>query len=173
MSGNLIIEKGDAFKMIDDSDPGTYQALLHGCNCFCNMGAGFALGVKKNYPNAEFVDNKTPKGDIGKMGRISWCDGNRNDIYVVNAYTQYKYGKGGPHFEYGSLRSCIARTVALLEERNAPKGPHDKYSLIMPQIGCGYAGGKWEAVRDILRECAEFHDVNITVVIYKEATRDA
>jgi len=168
MPGNLIVADGDAFEMIETSVPGTYHALIHGCNCFCNMGAGFALGVKNRYPNAELVDSKTPSGDMSKLGRISWCDGNANNLYVINAYTQFRYGNGGPHLEYGALRSCIARSVALLEDRNVPNGPYGKYSFIMPQIGCGYAGGKWPVVKSILEECAEFHDINITVVLYKK-----
>lgn len=40
---------GDIFKGKDD-------VIVHGCNCFCNMGAGIALQVAKYYPEAKNID---------------------------------------------------------------------------------------------------------------------
>jgi len=157
--------RGDVFKIMEEAELGEYQAFLHGSNCFCNMGAGVALIVKRIFPEAFVADCSTTSGDRRKMGSISFVQAPIGDnmITVVNAYTQFRYGRGGPHFEYGALRSCIAMTCDLFPSKAEEV---DSPSLIMPMIGAGYAGGDWKYISGILKQCAKYHEARITVVIY-------
>lgn len=153
--------KGELFEIAENDD--SYDMIVHGCNCFCNFGAGFALAVRKKMPALFEADLATEKGDRTKMGRISYaeCRLGDKDIIGVNAYTQFRYGRGGPHFEYGSLRSCMERCSALLYHYG-----NEGRRIIMPKIGSGYAGGDWKDISEILRQCADLHDMSITVVEY-------
>ena len=49
---------------------------------------------------------------------------------------------GQPPIRYDALRTCLAKVARKALETNA--------SVHMPRIGCGLAGGKWEAVEPIM-----------------------
>ncbi len=157
---------GDIFNIIRNSEVDKYHLFMHGCNCFCQQGAGVALGVKEQFPAAYEADCTTIKGDRSKMGRVSHavCQVGGYSIVAANAYTQYRYGKGGPHLEYGALRSCISRAHLLLKDLVFHKG--ERYHFIMPKIGTGLAGGDWTDVKKIIQECVQFENIDVTVVIY-------
>lgn len=65
-----------------------------------------------------------------------------------------------PYFSAGSshdaLRTCLAKVARKALETNA--------SVHMPRIGCGLAGGKWEAVEPIIRE--ELVSKGVSVIVY-------
>ena len=46
--GKLNYVVGDLVKDADN-----YDVIGHGCNCFCAMGAGIALGVKRKFPSPQ------------------------------------------------------------------------------------------------------------------------
>ncbi|AGJ71550.1 hypothetical protein Lw1_gp142 [Escherichia phage Lw1] len=115
--------------------------LIHGCNCFCNMGAGIAKEVKKKIPGAFRMDAMTLKGNQKKLGR--------NSVYVqedgrmvFNAYTQFKFWGAGPQVDYDAIRSCFESAVE--SARACP----ERY----PLIGAGLAGGDWERIKDIIND---------------------
>lgn len=70
---------------------GNFDVIVHGCNCFCTMGAGIAKTIKDVFPEAYEADIQTEKGSRDKLGGISYVVLNRNgyEITVVNGYTQY------------------------------------------------------------------------------------
>jgi len=127
--------KGDLFKEIDKHD-----VLVHGCNCFCTFGKGFALHVKRLYPEAFEADLRTQKGDRRKLGTLTQAITPK--LTVVNAYTQYYYGKGGPHFDLSAFRSCMQMVKSL----------HSGKRIVMPRVGSGLAGGDWLKTREVLEE---------------------
>ena len=58
--------------LIQKAKDGEFDLIVHGCNCFCTMGAGIAKQIKKNFPQAFEEDLKTEKGDHGKLGTITF-----------------------------------------------------------------------------------------------------
>ena len=95
--------KGDLMKLALNGD---FDVIVHGCNCFCAMGKGIALTIKKVFPEAYQADLKTVKGDKGKLGHYSSATVQRNghQITVINAYTQYNYGGSGIKADYGAIK---------------------------------------------------------------------
>ena len=95
--------KGDLIKLALNGD---FDVIVHGCNCFCAMGKGIALTIKKVFPEAYQADLKTVKGDKEKLGHYSSATVQRNghQITVVNAYTQYNYGGSGIKADYGAIK---------------------------------------------------------------------
>jgi len=52
---------------------GDFDVITHGCNCFCNMGAGIAIPMKNNFKCSSFpLENEKTKGDINKLGQIDY-----------------------------------------------------------------------------------------------------
>lgn len=144
--GGLLNEK------FDDE----YNVIVHGCNCFHTMGSGVAKAIKDKYPDAYKADKElTDKGDRSKLGTVTAAMIPENDLIVVNAYTQYEYGKDGKQYvDYKALRSAM-------EEIKEAFTPED-YKIRMPKIGSGLGGGDWDTIASIIEQV--FDDRDILVV---------
>ena len=94
--------KGNLIKLALKGD---FDVIVHGCNCFCTMGAGIAVAVKSTFPEAYKADLGTIKGDRKKLGSYSSAtvEKNGHQITVVNAYTQYHYGGRGNKADYDAI----------------------------------------------------------------------
>ena len=95
--------KGDLIKLAIKGD---FDVIIHGCNCFCTMGAGIAKSIKAAFPEAYKADMETLKGDKEKLGNFSAANIKRNgqEITIVNAYTQYHYGGTGIKVDYSAIQ---------------------------------------------------------------------
>ena len=67
----MKIIQGDLIKKAKD---GEFDLIIHGCNCFCTMGAGIAKGIKNNFPQAFQADQMTLKGSKAKLGTCSFAE---------------------------------------------------------------------------------------------------
>ena len=52
--------------LLQYAQEGVFDVIIHGCNCFCTMGAGIAKAIKARFPEAYQADCQTPKGDRAK-----------------------------------------------------------------------------------------------------------
>ena len=145
--------KGDLIKLALKGD---FDVIVHGCNCFCTMGAGIALAIKTIFPEAYKADLQTEKGDREKLGSYTAAtvEKNGHQITVVNAYTQYHYGGPGNKVDYDALRAVFSKI----------KRDFTGQRIGYPLIGAGLAGGDWKLISKIIDE--ELKDENHTVVVY-------
>jgi O-acetyl-ADP-ribose deacetylase (regulator of RNase III) len=147
--------KGD---LIELAYEGNFNAIVHGCNCFCTMGGGIAKTIKNDFPEAYAADCKTRKGDMMKLGTFTFAhaEGQPEDIKfdIVNAYTQYNYGTDDRKADYEAIR-LVMRKI-----NHFYKG--DRIGL--PKIGAGLAGGDWTIISKIIEE--ELKDCDVTIVEY-------
>ena len=61
----MKVVQGDLLELAMD---GEFDVIVHGCNCFCQMGAGIARTIRHNVPQAYIQDIQTIKGDRSKLG---------------------------------------------------------------------------------------------------------
>ena len=181
--------KGD---LIELAKQGEFDVVIHGCNCFCTMGAGIAPKMAKEFGcNKYDKESEYYKGDINKLGTIEYgakileyythLRPFENDdvipprvlkfmltkpyinedfkyVIIVNAYTQYYYGKNHSDgvekpLDYEALTLCMRKINHIF------KGKH----IGLPGlIGCGLAGGKEEIVVEIIKK--ELKDCDVTIV---------
>lgn len=136
---------------------GEFDVIVHGCNCFCTMGAGIAKGIRAAFPAAFDADLATSRGDRAKLGTCTFAevDLNGTPLVVVNAYTQFDYRGSGPKVDDDAVRSCF-RWI---------RQQHSGKRIGLPKIGAGLAGGDWERIAGIVRE--ELAGENVTVVEYQ------
>ena len=133
---------------------GEFDVIAHGCNCFCTMGRGIALQIKKEFPEAYTADSATRKGDTSKLGDISTsviCR-YKKPFVIVNAYTQYDYRGPNPNVDYGAIRNAFR----LIKERFSGK------SLAYPKIGAGLARGDWKVISKIIDEELAGEDLTLS-----------
>ncbi len=164
---------GDVVKLAKE---GAFDVVVHGCNCLSTMGAGVAPQMAKAFGCDKF-EMETWGPNIEKLGNIDYetvvlgenviwslndYKNNRNEpeLIVVNAYTQYRYGRNHADgdvapFDYEAFTICGRKM------NNVFKGKH----IGMPKIGSHLAGGDWNEIEKIIEK--ELSNCKITVVNYK------
>ena len=162
------------------SREGLFDVVTHGCNCLNQMGAGIAPQMALEFGCHMFeMEGKQYRGDINKLGTIDyqglWYEDNdhwtkypdengkfaTHELFVVNSYTQYNYGKNhtdgvSKPLDYEALTMCMRKI------NHTFKGKR----IGLPQIGAGLAGGDWNRIKKIIQ--TELKDCDVTVVIFKK-----
>ncbi len=132
--------------LITLAQAGQFDVIIHGCNCFCTMGAGIAKSIKKAFPAAYFADYNSGKGDRDKLGNYTCAEviiAEQDSLVVVNAYTQYSYRrKSTPNVDYDAIRAVFQRIKTDFTEKR----------IGYPAIGAGLAGGDWAIISEIIAE---------------------
>ena len=139
--------KGDLIKLAKE---GKFDVIAHGCNCFCTMGAGIAKTIKENFPQAYQADLETMKGDENKLGTCSYATITSPKLTIVNAYTQYTYGRLF-RVHYNAIRQCMKLI----------KMNFSGSRIGLPKIGAGLAGGHWHIIQAIIEDELKYMDVTI------------
>jgi len=136
---------------------GRFDVIIHGCNCFCTMGAGIAKAIKSEFPEAFRADAVTREGDRDKLGSYSHATVNRGDhtITVINGYTQFNYAGKGVLVDYDAIRTLFS---------DLKKNYADK-RFGYPRIGAGLAGGDWSPISKIIDQ--ELAEEDHTLVIFE------
>ena len=121
---------------------GEFDVIIHGCNCFCTMGAGIAKSIKSEFPEAYQADLETIKGNSGKLGTFSYAKVIRDshEITVINAYSQFHWKGFGNKVVYSAIRNVF---------KDIKKNYSGK-KIGYPLIGCGLAGGDWDLIGKII-----------------------
>jgi len=134
----MKIIKGDLIKLALE---GKFDVIIHGCNCFCTMGAGIAKDIKSEFPEAYEADLKTEKGNKDKLGTYSNAIIERSayKIIIINAYTQYHHKGRRMKADYEAIRSVFKKI----------KSNYPGRKIGYPKIGAGLAGGDWNIISEV------------------------
>lgn len=149
---------GDIIKL---SEQGYFDVLVHGCNCFHTMGAGLAKQIKQRYPQSYHVDLlHTKRGDREKLGKFSVVEvkskiNELHTFYIINAYTQYEYGKKGNYADYTAIKKVFQKI----------KNDYGTLRIAYPKIGAGLAGGDWKKISKIINNT--LNECNHTLVLWE------
>ena len=150
----MKIIRGDLIQL---AKAGKFDVIVHGCNCFCTMGAGIAKAIKDNFPEAYKIDRESEYGARSKLGTGTIVNIRlfNNTITIVNGYTQYNYKGKKPLVEYDAVRTLFRN----VKERFGGK------RIGYPKIGAGLAGGDWEIIKNIIDEELLGEDHTLVVLI--------
>jgi O-acetyl-ADP-ribose deacetylase (regulator of RNase III) len=131
--------KGDLIHLAKE---GQFDLIVHGCNCFCTMGAGIAKQIRTRFPQAWEADLATVSGDESKLGSYSKACINTpsGQLHVINAYTQYHYSGDGLLVDYDAVEKVF---TALKKQFSGKR-------IGYPKIGAGLAGGDWKIISEII-----------------------
>ncbi|MEK6829553.1 MAG: hypothetical protein AABY15_05535 [Nanoarchaeota archaeon] len=143
--------KGDLVRDAENN----FDVIGHGCNCWCTMGKGIALDVKKKYPRVYDADRATGLGDKAKLGTYTmWQNEN---VIILNLYTQWHYYGSDVKADYDAIRSCMK----LIKQNFSGK------KIGLPLIGAGLAKGDWGIISSIIEE--ELNGEDLTVMIWENS----
>jgi O-acetyl-ADP-ribose deacetylase (regulator of RNase III) len=146
---------GDIFELAEN---GTFDVIIHGCNCENKMASGLSKQVKDLYPAAFDADRNFNFRNIDeKLGLISGTRVYRKDgsgyFHIINAYTQLHALGNGVLVDYRAVRSAF-RNI-----KNNFMGSKIAY----PKIGAGKARGDWDTISKIIE--AELQGEDHTLVL--------
>ncbi len=135
---------------------GEFDVIIHGCNCFCTMGAGIARQIRDTFPQAYEADQTSTPGDRKKLGSYTQARVNPkgNPLFIINGYTQYHYEGDGVLADYDAIDTLFRQLKAKF------KGQRFGY----PKIGAGLANGNWETIAKIIDRTLEGE--NHTLVVF-------
>lgn len=156
--------------VIEEFKNGDYHVIAHGCNCFASFGAGIALTMAQEFPEAQYADQylDIPNGRL-RLGKASWIE--VDDLgFIFNLYSQFQ---PGPDFRLEALRKSLRLMKKVLRDELTYQDLDGKkvfkpeeIKIGLPLIGCGIGGGKWNEVSEVIKE--ELADFDVTIVHFKE-----
>jgi O-acetyl-ADP-ribose deacetylase (regulator of RNase III) len=134
-------EQGD---LVQKAKVGAFDVVGHGCNCFCQMGAGVAKTIKQVFPAAYQAYLTTIAGDQTKLGTYSVAHVAvaGKGLVIINGYTQYQWRGAGLKADYEAIRQ-VFRGV---------KQAYTSCRIGYPALGAGLAGGDWAIIAAIIDE---------------------
>jgi len=149
---NYVI--GDATCPESDSD---IIIIAHICNDVGAWGKGFVLAISKKWKEPELCFRND---EINGLGDIDLIEVEPN-LFVCNMIAQHGISaiNNIPPIRYDALRICLIKLRKYILERS-----FYSYSVNMPKIGSGLAGGDWNIIEKIIIE--ELCIYNIEVNIY-------
>jgi O-acetyl-ADP-ribose deacetylase (regulator of RNase III) len=147
----MNIIQGD---LIELAKAGTFDVIVHGCNCQCRMARGIALTIKQEFEEAFIADFMTEIGDLNKLGNFTTAHINRDgwNFAIVNGYTQFHWRGDGVLADYDAIRSVFRQV----------KQQFGGQRIGYPKLGAGLARGDWTIIANIIE--AELEGENHTYV---------
>ena len=152
----MKIVEGD---LIELALAGEFDLIVHGCNCFCKMGAGIASSIKEVFPEAYEADLNTKIGYMEKLGTISSAEVYRDgvNLTIINGYTQFTPSGEGVLVDYDAVGSVF----------NSIKKEYSGQRVGYPMIGAGLAKGDWGIIAEIIKNALPGEDHTLVKYIEK------
>lgn len=136
------------------------RLIVHCCNTLGAWGAGFVVPLGNRYPLAKeeykkFINENKGKSILGEVNEVPVG----KHLYIENLMGQ-SFLRKKPNGEIPC--NYIAIETGFL---NIIKKHKENFSVHMPRIGCGLAGGDWKTIENIIQRT--FVDIaNVDVYVY-------
>ena len=153
------------YKVGDATQPcveGDIRVIVHICNDAGKWGAGFskALSARWKEPEEYYKSQRKFAKNRCLLGQIQWIFPEvRLGVANMIAQEGTRSVLNPRPIRYESLELCLNRLAAGCHAamREQKKG----LTLHMPRIGCGLAGGNWDAVGSLVAEALWDFDVYV------------
>jgi len=141
----------------------TRGVIVHGVSCRGVMGKGVALDIKNHYPSTfnDYYKKCMMASNIATLLGEIVTSRIREDLFIVNAFTQRNYGKyhNWTQENYDAIRSCFYKVNIIAKHYNLP--------VFFPMIGAGLGKGDWLQIKEIILNTLD-KDVDKTLYILQE-----
>ena len=133
------------------------KLIVHICNNVGGWGRGFVVAISKKWKKPEQEYREWYKNQKGfELGQVQFVEVD-DSITVANMIAQHNIKRinGKAPIRYEALEKCLKSISEYAVD-------HD-FSVHMPRIGCGLAGGEWEKVEAIIKRAILKTNVQVTV----------
>jgi len=146
---------GDATSPVGDGP----KIVVHVCNDVGGWGKGFVLAISRRWqaPERAYREWHETDGDLPlRLGQIQFVEV-EPCLWIANLIGQHGVEpiNGVPPVRYEAIETGLQVVARFARERGA--------SVHMPRIGCGLAGGDWDAIETIVERSFGSAGVNVTV----------
>lgn len=120
-------------------------------------GTGFARDVRRKWPfvQQEFIQWESENKNLFRLGSIHLVD-IHEQLAIANMIAQRGYGPARrPRIRYAALKECLIQVSRVAQMQG--------YSVHMPRIGAGQAGGNWAVIRQLIDDTLCRQGVEVTV----------
>lgn len=132
--------------------------ITHICNDIGVWGRGFVVALSSRWiaPEIEYLIWRK-EGNNFSLGNVQFVKVT-STVTVANMIAQHDIisKNGVPPIRYDALEICLEKTAQKAVELEA--------SIHMPRIGCGFAGGSWKVIENIILKT--IISKNIEVYVY-------
>jgi hypothetical protein len=157
--------KGDATQPVGEG----CKTIIHICNDIGMWGAGFTKSLSKQFPQAEelykqrYSENDIKRKCLGAIQFVNISD----EIKIINMIAQkgVRTSWNPIPIDYVALKECLIK-VSMIQAypEYYPIGDSDiEYSVHMPRIGCGLAGGSWDIIEPMIQKSFVLNDIPVFV----------
>ena len=133
--------------------------VCHQVNCMGVMGAGLARQIRDRFQKV-FKAYKAQcsiwKHDPGgNLGYAQFCNTTEDMGYIIaNLFGQLSYGTGKRQTDYNAVRDALRRVATAF-----PDG-----TICIPyKMGCGFGGGDWNIILNIIEETLVSKGVDVEI----------
>lgn len=160
--------KGDVTKVRENFPEGKI-VIPHVLSETGAFNAGVAGCIRNKWPKAYDhwhlylqMWHLTEGFDIHPWGETNVCLVEK-DLYIANMCAQIglRSNKNTKALSYAFLEMCLDDLKDWTWENSGFRWISQSYSIHMPRIGCGLAGGKWDKVEPIIQKCLGEYDVYV------------
>ena len=146
--------KGDATSPIGEGN----KLIVQICNDIGGWGKGFVVAISKKWRAPELHYRQWFKSNEAfGLGEVQFVKVEET-ICVANMIAQHniKRTHGQVPIRYDAVEKCLEKVTQFALENS--------FSIHMPRIGCGLAGGKWSEIEKIIERT--LIAANLTVIVY-------
>jgi len=156
--GKINYVTGDA----TDPQADGKKLIVHVCNNVGAWGAGFVMALSKKWKQPEASYRLMSSYDLGTVDYVTV----EEDIAVCNMIGQESTAGRNKHaalppIRYVAIEYALRQIV--LTYNLAEIGGSNLFSVHMPRIGSGLAGGNWKIIETIIEETLCKAGIDVTV----------
>lgn len=150
--------------------------ICHQVNCQGAFGRGMAGQIKRLFPEVEktykIITKQWSEQSGGKtselLGKVSAQTVEKDGRWflIANLYGQDDFGKTGLFTDYEALEKAMGEIrdfVDVRQKQETVAFPHG--------IGCGYAGGDWNVVEEMIGRVFDGYEGEVQIWKYEEPAK--
>lgn len=142
--------------LIEGFKAGEVEAIGHQANCQNTMNSGVAKALRAEWPQVYEADCQTIKGDVNKLGSLSFTLCEHGPIF--NLYGQQFYGR-----EKGVVYTSLEALDKAFGMMRLFVNAADHKSVGFPKLGAGLGGAKWADVEALIAK--HFGGIDVTIYV--------
>jgi O-acetyl-ADP-ribose deacetylase (regulator of RNase III) len=152
----IVYRKGDVVEAFKN---GEIDVLIHGVNCQGKMNSGIAKQIRTEFSEVfdKYEDQCSAYRDdasLTLLGAVQVIQPVNTLGFIINAFTQHKYG-------YDKTRFCSYDAIDISMRKIAEKPNGKNLRIGMPKIGAGLGGADWKIVEAIINSVFQDREIYV------------